>query len=392
MRNGLIMIASGSVALLGACSEGAGRSDGVTRTDSAGVEVVRNLQPARDTVRLTTPEVRIGHDETQTESVFREVHDVAFAPGGGVIVVDGGKRVVLFDSAGRAPRVLGREGQGPGEYRGVRWALVRSDTIALWDVVARRLLFFRENGEALGQLAMADNREGRGLRPFGDGWLDEAEAGQYEDTAPARGFILRRGADGTVRDTILGPYAIPEIGWKVTDPKTGYGSMVNPPALAISPAWTVSKDAIVWASAKRPRIHVHDREGALKRIIEVPHHPGPPSDAQRDAFIATLADRYGMSAEAAARSRASTTFADTVPVITRVIVEGDGRMWAGGFAATEPFSFVGPIWDVLEPDGRVARRVEFPAGFVLHAVRGGRAVGARTLESGVPTVEVYRVP
>ena len=382
-----------ALALIGAsaCRDGA-ENGAVVTADSAGITIVRNVRPPRDTVRVTTPDVRIGHDEAKTESVFREVHDVEFAPSGGIIVVDGGTRVVLLDSTGNAPRAIGRSGQGPGEYRGVRWALVRGDTIALWDVRKRQMLFFRETGESLGELAMADNTEGRTIRPFADGWLDEGETGQYEDTAAARGFILRRGADGTVRDTIIARYPIPEIGWQITDPKTGYGSMVNPPALGISPAWSSDGTRIVRASATLPRVHVHGRDGRLERIIELPYRPGPPSDADRDAFIATLADRYGMPAEAAARSRQSTRFTDTIPVITRVILADDGVIWVGGFAATEPFDFVGPAWDVLDDDGRIVRRVEFPVGFTLHDVRGRRALGVRTLESGVSTVEVYHLP
>ena len=139
MRRCRLAVALGVVGALGACS-GGNDNGSVLTSDSAGVRIVRNLQPARDTLRTAAPEVRIGHDETQTESVFREVHDVAFTPGGGIVVVDGGNRVMLFDSAGRSPRLLGRSGQGPGEYRGVRWALVRGDTIALWDVESGREL------------------------------------------------------------------------------------------------------------------------------------------------------------------------------------------------------------------------------------------------------------
>src|SRR5687768_5275677 len=199
--------AFGATVVLGACGDGAG-SDSVVTADSAGITIVRNLGAARDTVRVTTPEVRIGHDETNKESVFREVHDVAFTPSGGIVVVDGGTRVVVFDSMGAAPRMLGRSGQGPGEYRGVRWALVRGDTIALWDVRARRMLLYREDGTSLGDIPMTNNTEGRTMRPFADGWLDEGETGQYEDTAAARGFILRRSATGGIRDTIVPRYPI----------------------------------------------------------------------------------------------------------------------------------------------------------------------------------------
>jgi hypothetical protein len=382
-----------TVALSGAAAcEGAGRDDAVVTRDSAGIVVVRNTRPSRDTVRLSAPAIRIGDDEAKTESVFREVHDVAFTGSGNIVVVDRGTRVVLFDSAGGSPRPIGREGSGPGEYRAIRWALTRGDTIALWDVGQRRMHHFSESGESVGSLAMSDNGEGRMILPIADGWLDEGETGQYADTLPARGFILRRGADGAIRDTVVPRYPIPEINMQVIDPKTGYRAMVNPPALSIPPAWTAEGRRIVWASATQPRIHVLSADGKVERIIELPYAASPTTDQHRDAFVATLADRYGFSAEAAAKTRATTTFTDTLPTITRVLLDDEGSIWAAGFTATEPFSFVGPAWDVLDDEGRILRRVEFPARFVLHAVRNGRALGIRTLESGVSAVEVYYVP
>ena len=382
---------AGAAAGIVACERGA-QDPTVVTSDSAGITIVRNSGPARDTVRLTTPVVRIGHDETNKESVFREVHHVAFTARGNIAVVDGGVRVVIIDSTGGASRTLGAQGRGPGEYLAVRWVLPRGDTIAVWDVRQRRMILYREGGEPLGSIAMTDNTEGRTLLPVPGGWLDEGEMGQHMDTTPARGFILRRGADGVIRDTIVRPYPVPEIGWKIDDPKTGNGSMVNPPALGIAPAWTADAERIVWVSATRPRVHVHSANGELERIIELPRRTGPPTEQERDAFIATLADRYGMSSESAARARATTTFTDSAPAITRVVLDDRGNIWAAGFAATEPFSFVAPTWDVLDGDGRIVRRVEFPERFTLHEVRGGRALGVRTLESGVSTVEVYRIP
>ena len=382
---------AGLLASVVACDSAAG-GGAATVSDSAGIAIVRNTRPARDTVRLTTPEVRIGDDESKTESIFREVHDVAFTAGGSIAVVDRGTRVVLFDAAGNAPRLLGRQGQGPGEYSAVRFVIPLGDTIAVWDVGQRRMHFYSEAGEPVGSLPMTDNREGRTILPVAGGWLDEGESGQHQDTAPARGFILRRGADGAIRDTVVRPYPVPEIGWQILDAKTGNGAMINPPALGISPAWTSNRDRLVWASAAEPRLHLRTSTGALQRIVELPYPAVAPTEQHRDAYVTTLADRYGMKPDAAARMRTTTRFTDTLPAITRVLLDDRGQIWVAGFTPTEPFSFVGSAWDVLDDDGRLQRRVEFPSGFMLHQVKGRRALGIRTLESGVSTVEVYVLP
>jgi hypothetical protein len=168
--------------------------------------------------------------------------------------------------------------------------------------------------------------------------------------------------------------------------------MVNPPALGIAPTWTTSATRLVWASATQPRIQMRRAGGELERIVELPYLASAPTDEHRDAYVSTLADRYGLKAEDAARMRTSTRFTDTLPTITRVLLDDSGNVWAALFSAAEPFSFVGPSWDVLDDEGRILRRVEFPVGFVLRSVRGHRALGVRTLESGVSTVEVYRLP
>ena len=75
-----------------------------------------------------------------------------------------------------------------------------------------------------------------------------------------------------------------------------------------------------------------------------------------------------------------------------MLVDERDNIWAARFSATAPFSFVAPTWDVLDADGRITHHVEFPAGFILHQLKGRRALGIRTLDSGVSTVEVYLIP
>src|SRR5688500_16799521 len=75
-----------------AACDGMGRDEAVVMADSAGIALVRNRRPARDTVRLTAPVIRIGHDEAKTESIFRQVDDVAFTTAGSIVAIDGGAR------------------------------------------------------------------------------------------------------------------------------------------------------------------------------------------------------------------------------------------------------------------------------------------------------------
>lgn len=51
--------------------------------------------------------------------------------------------------------------------------------------------------------------------------------------------------------------------------------------------------------------------------------------------------------------------------------------------------YIGSGWNVIDVEQDVGMRVEFPTGFEVREIRGGRAYGISTLESGVHVVDVF---
>jgi hypothetical protein len=80
------------------------------------------------------------------------VADAAVLPGGGFVVAnDGSRELVLFDVEGREVRRIGREGDGPGEFRGLGSVQVLPpDTLAVFDRSHQRLNLFTSDGRLVG--------------------------------------------------------------------------------------------------------------------------------------------------------------------------------------------------------------------------------------------------
>jgi hypothetical protein len=65
-----------------------------------------------------------------------------------VIAVQGPKEVRIYDSAGVFRRSMGRSGDGPGEFRGMRsLSLLAGDTIAVYDFGLDRISYFSASGK-----------------------------------------------------------------------------------------------------------------------------------------------------------------------------------------------------------------------------------------------------
>lgn len=86
--------------------------------------------------------------------------DVAPGPDGGLLVVDRELEGVLrLDRGGRALGVLGRAGEGPGEFEALRNAGAWNDTIWAVDVGLRRVTLFSTEGEVLATVRPLAGRE-----------------------------------------------------------------------------------------------------------------------------------------------------------------------------------------------------------------------------------------
>lgn len=105
------------------------------------------------TPRLVS-EVRIG-TKGGSEYALTQVADLAVDAQDAVFVLQSQERLVrVFDRYGRFVRTLGREGEGPGEFRRPLALGWRADTLWVWDAQLTRLNFFSRDGTFLRSLGL----------------------------------------------------------------------------------------------------------------------------------------------------------------------------------------------------------------------------------------------
>jgi hypothetical protein len=145
----LVLVA---LTFLSGCQGGAPSGETAVVRDSAGVAIhefpagVLQLPPA---LRLAeAPEVRIGVVGGAAEYQWtRPVAAARLSDGGFAVLEQVPAEIRVFDASGVFVRRIGREGDGPGEFRSpVGLAALAGDTLLVWDRGSRRLSWFSIDG------------------------------------------------------------------------------------------------------------------------------------------------------------------------------------------------------------------------------------------------------
>ena len=166
---------------------------------------------------------RIGLLDGAPEYSFTEVNSLAVAESGTVYVDDAHESSIReFGADGKFVRWIGREGEGPGEFRSIAGVSILPDgRLAAWDRGNRRITVFGTDGE------YEEAIRTEGVSPpylFVDRAFLTDSAGRYylrilakppsfapdmrEMTGVRYGY-LRLSPDGTVLDTIVAPRTVP---------------------------------------------------------------------------------------------------------------------------------------------------------------------------------------
>ena len=133
----------------------------VTVWDSAGIEIVENHAPEHAPDEFWTidpePEIVLGGANTLGEPAHDSaqlVWDVAgFArleDGRVAVLSSRGVQLLLFEPSGELSRIIGRSGEGPGEFTRPEWLqYIPPDTLVVWDYFLTSIDYFSPDGTLL---------------------------------------------------------------------------------------------------------------------------------------------------------------------------------------------------------------------------------------------------
>lgn len=361
--------------LLQACggdSSSAG-PDGVTVTDSAGVRIVENSGDGTwtDGEAWTAEEVfRVGGIDAETDAMFGQIVSVDVDDEGRVYVADQqARQVSVFSDDGTLLRTVGQPGSGPGEIGQMFMGMFERDG-EVWtiDLGGQGVQRFGLEGEFLGNTPV-NVMSGIPIR------MDEIESGVL---AQRRAM----GADGAMGAT---GDAVTTIGAETTDTITvlpigqtvtmsgGEAQMVM---LAPEPIWDVADDGSwVEGMQQQYRFEVYDADGRLDRVVIRDVEPQPVTEGVERVIRRALRDQMqamGAPAEAMEPMLQQMQFADTMPMVAQLLLEGDGHLWVqktgdiAELADDENFDLQSlglPMWDIFDAEGVYLGQLALPQRF-----------------------------
>lgn len=352
---------------------------------AAGVVRVRNPdRPVCPVVAETVPDLSIGVTHGDPDYELVRVWDVEAGEDGTIYVADAGrKQIMVYDSAGRFVRAIGREGDGPGEFRHLAQLGWNEGRLTALDRVSSRLSYFTAGGELLGDTTLRDLP---GLARVG--WLAPghliAQLGPLWNSPPIPGFhgvgrLVRVPRGGGREPPLLLEWSDTAASVHVAEPGL---SLVAQVPFGVQAAWaTDPRESILYFSeGSEYRILAYDTSGALRREITRTHRPVQVDAGERDSVLQSLA-HYDP------RVRQRLRIPATKPPVRGLQVDDRGRVWVR--TATE-VEGAGQRWEVFDREGIFRFAVRLPSALQLIRVREPFLLGTSRDSLGVVSVERHR--
>lgn len=384
----------GSFLVVTACASGTGEQGGTMLRDSAGVAIAESdhLRPAwgTDGWRVTdAPLLQVGSVDAEGPEQFLGVTDARLLPNGDLAVVNARlQRVEIFDGEGRHRRTIGRNGDGPGEFRSP-WQVfpLPSDSLMVVDIY-RAVSVFDSAGSYARRFVPGEivgETQGAPIGQFGDGslLLTQYQHGDEQGrTGLARSQVepVRIGLDGAITAR-FGMYDEQTVNYGAGAPH-----LFGPWAKFVPAA-----DGFWYAPGDRFEARLIGADGNVVRLVRLDLPRRPVTQADRDAVLNDwLMQVRGTPREAAmAVYLSKATFEEVLPSVGNVLVDDAGHLWIQDYRV---WGVQTPsTWRVFDAEGRYLGPVELPEGFYPYQVRGGKIVGRWMDESDVEFVRVYGV-
>jgi hypothetical protein len=371
--------------------------------DSAGITIVENSSPdVAPVYALSRPVFEIGVVEGAAEYELHDVTGVVRLSDGSVAVATGGSEIRWFDEAGVFRRRVGREGDGPGEFRRIRYMrALPGDSLLVFDSNNRRVTVLAPDGRFVRSetIGLDDERPVTVAGALRDGTLltrtvMETPRASTPLYRVRMGFAVVR--DGAARP--LRTYLGQEAALHVEGSGGGIGSVfISVLPFARSAHATAGPDHFFIGSSDTWQIDVWDGEGRLVRVIRVAIPIAPVTEEVRQAHIAGELERRRRAAEergqpfqeqAARQQLDEQPHAPALPAFGALLATADGGFWASDF--TMPGA--GPVqerWTIFDADGRLAAVIHLPTAFTPLHVDGTSVVGVFRDSLDVPYVHAY---
>ena len=328
---------------------------------------------------------------SSTDTLLSYISDMAIDSRGRVYVADGQTASVIVLSPSLAyDRMIGKRGEGPGEFQNV-WSLqiLPDDSLLVYDATVDRITVFAPGdsshaaytqdfrttgisfsnmqrlpgrGDYVGRTSRAYYADGRNedslrvdvLRHLS--WNDEVAMADSLFSFPSNEALVRR--RGNSRGQAVSVAGHPFGRRSFTDVLDG--------------------DRVVYATSLALEITVVNVRDRIQKAFEYDTAPLPVTRQELRAAERRLRNFAGVLREGAPY---------TWPPITGMFVDNNERIWVGIRKIDRAIL----EWAAFDSTGEHWASVRLPSGFRPYAIRDDRIIGAGRDDLGVPYIQIYRL-
>ena len=320
-----------------------------TIRDSAGIRIVehrtiRDLPPAFRIVEKPTLDLGGLQDDLRAELNPRHPFHHAVRLSDGRILVADRSELRLFDAGGKILQVIGREGQGPGEFGQLREAcVIPGDTIIAINYSNPRVSVFDRTGAHVRTFTPQGRVAANGCLPDGT-LLLEVRAPRVAGAGAGRGRGAAEDRDVTVHRIRSDGTLVNPVG---TFPGGSLDYVFSRTVNLVPHA-----DSIYAGDGRTPQFGVYTATGKLVRIVR-----------WNDPLVAVTAEMVESSAPRPASGSTGTApplppTSATLPAYREMKVDPLGRVWVEDYVLRPARD--NPGWTVFSPSGALLGRVSVP--------------------------------
>ena len=364
--------------------------------DSAGVHIVQNPRPpagSRIPWRIgPAPAASIGVLDGEDPYMLHYATDATKLSDGRIVVANGGDgQLRVFDAQGNHLATWGGEGEGPGEFSGLREvARWTGDSIVAWSAPRMGISIFDSDGNYGRTFRLADAAVWF--------WPESVTPGasilaihspEEADTV----VVHLRDGEGRLKSSFgTFPHAEPYI---VGDGEYGklYWKTFGRRAL-----WTPWGDRVAIGDTRRYEIRAFRADGSLERIVRRDHAPRTPTPGDVDADIEARVQRNtrGVESDSEAdgyrerrrREYGAVPVAEHFPAFQSIMTDAADHLWVEEYEAPTD-DFATRLWTVFDPEGQVVGFFETPRDWLVYEIGEDYILVWTQDELDVETMQVW---
>lgn len=292
-------------------------------------------------------------------------------------------QIRVYSKGGELLRLIGREGEGPGEFRSIGYLGWLADTLYVGDSQNQRISFFRRDGSFIRSIRLAWSviddvftpRTVSRVLPDGTVLVQPSFASRLlaDGTITSRP-LFRMDTTGTVLQTVA-ETSMRNSQLSIQRGTGGlYGAQLfsDAPLLALAPSgeyvMVLDRDAATQEHGEVMRLRKITVDGDTVFAHEIPYSPVPLPGEVVDSLLDAQAEGLSRAPmfESAREARQALNGAVFIPSFyppaSRIVVASNGEIWV----RRENVSGSEIRWDVLSPVGDPVGKVILPASTRIH--------------------------